>query len=207
MDGGSRGTREGWALPRGGGGPSFLFGTALPAPLPPPPADRLALTISGGASLGNYEAGRIWVSGRCLRAPPRQIELAAVTGASAGAANALMAAAMWCEDLSETRDDDPDKNIFHDAWAAVGIEELLPDRPSAFTAADGLLSAAPLEEAIRRIRTLLLEHGPRFRPGCAVSIGLTVTRDRPQGAQRGGGRAGAQRSLLPWRCQGDAPGH
>src|SRR2546428_13260009 len=140
------------------------------------------------------------------RTPPRQIELAAVTGASAGAANALMAAAMWCEDWSETRDDDPDKNIFHDAWAAVGIEELLPDRPSAFTAADGLLSAAPLEEAIRRIRTLLLEHGPRFRPGCAVSIGLTVTRDRPQERQGAGGRGGAQRFVLPRGFAGDEQG-
>src|SRR2546428_2014620 len=140
------------------------------------------------------------------RTPPRQIELAAVTGASAGAANALMAAAMWCEDWSETRDDDPDKNIFHDAWAAVGIEELLPDRPSAFTAADGLLSAAPLEEAIRRIRTLLLEHGPRFRPGCAVSIGLTVTRDRPQERRVGGVGAGAARLPLPSWVGGGAPG-
>ena len=143
---------------------------------------------------------------RYLRTPPRQIELAAVTGASAGAANALMAAAMWCEDWSETRDDDPDKNIFHDAWAAVGIEELLPDRPSAFTAADGLLSAAPLEEAIRRIRTLLLEHGPRFRPGCAVSIGLTVTRDRPQERQVAGVRAGTQRFVIPWRFEVDEQG-
>ena len=129
-----------------------------------------------------------------------------MTGASAGAANAVMAAAMWCEDWSETRDDDPDKNIFHDAWAAVGIEELLPDRPSAYTAADGLLSAAPLEEAIRRIRTLLLEHGPRFRPGCAVSIGLTVTRDRPQERQVAGVRAGTQRFVIPWRFEVDEQG-
>jgi len=100
---------------------------------------------------------------RYLRTPPRQTEFAAVTGASAGAANALMAAAMWYEDWAETRDDDPDTNIFHVAWALVGIEELLPDQPSAFTAADGLLGAAPLEEAIRRIRALRLEHGPRFR--------------------------------------------
>jgi predicted acylesterase/phospholipase RssA len=143
---------------------------------------------------------------RYLRTPPRNLELAAVTGASAGAANAVMAAAMWCEDWTETRDDDPDENIFHDAWAPVGIEELLPDQPSGFTAADGLLSAAPLEKAIRRIRTRLLEQGPRFRPGCAVSIGLTVTRDRPQERQVGGVRAGTQRFVIPWRFEVDEQG-
>src|SRR5438445_11429148 len=180
------------AMSHGAEGPIILLAIALLAPLSPPPADRLALTISGGASLGNYEAGLTWASVRYLRTPPRLTELAAVTGASAGAANAVMAAAMWCEDWTETHDDDPDSNIFHDAWAAVGIEELLPDRPSAFTAADGLLSAAPLEEAIRRIRTLLLEHGPRFRPGCAVSIGLTGTRDRRPGPQGAWVPAGAQ---------------
>ena len=170
------------------------------------PPNKLALTISGGASLGNYEAGLTWASVRYLRTPPRLTELAAVTGASAGAANAVMAAAMWCEDWTETHDDDPDRNIFHDAWSAVGIEELLPDRPTAFTAGDGLLNAAPLEEAIRRIRTLLLEHGPRFRPGCAVSIGLTVTRDRPQERRVAGLRAGTQRFVIPWRFEVDAQG-
>src|SRR3989441_12833313 len=97
------------AMPRGAGGPITLLAIAFLAPFSPPPADRLALTISGGASLGNYEAGLTWASVRYLRTPPRQIELAAVTGASAGAANAVMAAAMWCEDWTETHDDDPDK--------------------------------------------------------------------------------------------------
>jgi predicted acylesterase/phospholipase RssA len=177
----------------------------LAAPPSAPPA-RLALTISGGVSLGNYEAGLTWAIIRYLRIAASQTELAALTGASAGAANALLAAAMWCEDKAV--DDDPDTNLFHDLWAPIGLEALVPDGPSAFTTADALLSSAPLEQSFQRLRDRVFERsGIHFRPRCSVPVGFTVTRDRPQERQVSGLRVGTQRFVVPWRFEVDEAGH
>ena len=182
----------------------LLLAIGLLAASPSPSRGRVALTISGGVSLGNYEAGLTWAVIRYLRVAANRTELAAVTGASAGATNAFLAAAMWCED--ESVDSDPDANLFHDLWAPVGLEDLLPERSSAFTAGDGLLSSIPLEESLGRLRAGLERSGVRFRPGCTVPVGFTVTRDRPQDRQVSGLRAGTQRFVVPWRFEVDATG-
>jgi len=182
----------------------LLLAIGLLAAAPSPPRGRVALTISGGVSLGNYEAGLTWAIIRYLRVAANRTELAAVTGASAGATNAFLAAAMWCED--ESADADPDSNLFHDLWAPVGLQELLPERSSAFSPGDALLSSIPLEESLARLRAGLERSGVRFRPGCTVPIGFTVTRDRPQDRQVSGLRAGTQRFVVPWRFEVDATG-
>src|SRR5438105_3129459 len=186
----------------------ILLALALLASPPPSQArGRIAITISGGVSLGSYEAGLTWTFIRYLRASDRATDLAAVTGASAGAVNALMAAAMYCEERTETRDEDPDTNLFHELWAPVGLEDLLPDDRSKFTPADALLTAAPLERAFERLRAEIFgPHRVRFRPGCAVSVGLTVTRDRPEERTVAGLRARTQRFVIPWRFEVDPGG-
>ncbi|HEY4883170.1 MAG TPA: patatin-like phospholipase family protein, partial [Myxococcales bacterium] len=178
----------------------------LAAPPPSLPRGRLAFIISGGVSLGSYEAGLTWAIVRYLRASGGT-DLAAVSGASAGGINALMAAAMWCEQAGEKRNDDPDLNLFHDLWVPVGLEDLLPDDPSAFTPTDGVFTAAPLERAFQRLRAELF--GPnalRFQPGCAVSVGLTVTRDQPEERTVAGLRVRRQRFVVPWRFEVDPDG-
>src|SRR5882724_5063945 len=178
----------------------------LAAPPPSLPRGRLAFIISGGVSLGSYEAGLTWAIVRYLRASGG-MDLAAVTGASAGGINALMAAAMWCEQAGEKRNDDPDLNLFHDLWVPVGLEDLLPDDLSAFTPTDGVFTAAPLERAFQRLRAELF--GPnalRFQPGCAVSVGLTVTRDQPEERTVAGLPVRRQRFVVPWRFEVDSGG-
>ena len=185
----------------------ILLAIALLAAPPSQPRGKIAVTLSGGVSLGSYEAGLAWTVVRYLRASDRGVDLAAVTGASAGAANALMAAVMWCEDRTEPRDEDPDANLFHDLWAPVGLEDLLPDRASAFNPDDWLLTPAPLEHALQRLRAqVLAPNARRFRPGCAIPVGLTVTRDRPQERTVGGLRAGTQRFVIPLRFEVDGEG-
>src|SRR5467141_1476996 len=185
----------------------ILLALALLAAPPPSLArGRLAFTISGGVSLGSYEAGLTWAIVRYLRASGGT-DLAAVTGASAGGTNALMAAAMWCEQAGEKRNEDPDLNLFHDLWVPVGLEDLLPDDPSAFTPTDGVFTAAPLERAFQRLRAELF--GPkalRFQPGCAVSVGLTVTRDQPEERTVAGLPVRRQRFVVPWRFEVDSGG-
>jgi predicted acylesterase/phospholipase RssA len=184
-----------------------LFALALVMAAPPVALNRLALTISGGVSLGNYEAGLTWTIAQYLRRSSRDLELAAVTGSSAGSVNALLAAAQWCEDGSETRDDHPDSNLFHEVWTPVGVEELLPDAPSAYSPDDAVMSAAPLERALQRIRAQLFEReGRRYRPGCSVPLGFTVTRDVPEEREVSGLRARTQRFVVPLRFEVDAAG-
>ena len=65
--------------------------------------DGYALTLSGGVSLGSYEAGLNWTLVRLFRARMEEMllrrrpRLVGVTGASAGSINALLVAALYCE--------------------------------------------------------------------------------------------------------------
>ena len=123
-----------------------------------PSGERIALTLTGGVSLGAYEAGLAWTTVRLLRsddAPLPPGELVALTGASAGGINALLAAAFWCEDDGEHRDDSVDDNLFLLAWPRVGLGQLLPEDPSAYGPDDGVLAGAPLERVLELIRSSL----------------------------------------------------
>src|SRR5258707_15862737 len=97
----------------------------LAAPPPSAPRGRVALTLSGGVSLGSYEAGLTWAAVRYLRAVDRTTDLVAVTGASAGGIKALMAAPVWCEDPAGTRDENPHPHPFPDLWAATRLADPL----------------------------------------------------------------------------------
>src|SRR5258708_36786378 len=85
-----------------------LFALALvAAAAPPAAANRLALTISGGVSLGNYEAGLTWAIAQYIRRSSLDLELSAVTGSSAGSVNALLAAGQGVEDRRGNGDAPP----------------------------------------------------------------------------------------------------
>jgi predicted acylesterase/phospholipase RssA len=175
---------------------------ALPAaPAPGPSRVPLALTISGGVSLGAYEAGLVWSFVQALRASRREglgVDLASVTGASAGSINALLAAALWCEADDEPRDRAVERNLFHETWLPVGFDELLPDDPRAYEKGDGLLSGLPLERQLAALQAFLFGSGARrLRPGCAVPLGFTVTRTEPEERDVSGLRSRSQRFAVP----------
>ncbi|MBS2020859.1 MAG: hypothetical protein JST92_00490, partial [Deltaproteobacteria bacterium] len=80
--------------------------------------DPIALTLSGGVSLGAYEAGLTWSLVQFLRIPETDDRpagnLVAVTGASAGGLNTVLAAALWCEAPDEPGDAEVEHNLLHD---------------------------------------------------------------------------------------------
>lgn len=86
------------------------------------------LTISGGISLGAYEAGYNWAFVRYIKdnriesAEPHN--LLAVTGASAGNVNAFLTAISWCAD--DTFADTVDDNLFRKVWTNISWERLMP---------------------------------------------------------------------------------
>lgn len=117
---------------------------------------RVTMTISGGISLGAYEAGYNWAFVRKLRVDepltagqtPRR--LAAVSGASAGAINTLLTAIAWCMDdnavaVAKQKGDGataaqlekilaaelaPEGNLFWRTWVPIGFDRLFPGRRS-----------------------------------------------------------------------------
>lgn len=172
----------------------------------PPPHD-IALTISGGVSLGAYEAGLTWGTVRFLRlaraqpiqGPTFRPNLVGVTGASAGSINALLAAALWCEASDSSADDSVDSNLLRDTWLPVGLDELLPENASAYTPDDGLLSRRAMEGVLAQLRTQVFSPSDtrRFQPGCSVPLGFSVTRVKPEVSHIAGLPAMTQRFVVP----------
>lgn len=152
-----------------------------------------ALVVSGGVSLGSYQAGflyyytlflhdRAWV----LRElpPERRVALQSlgldlpvdppsgfsiVTGASAGSVNALLAAYTGCREPERV----PSQSLFFQTWNTLSMETLLEDGSVGY---DHAFSSRPIESAINKLKTLEPE---KWRQ-CRFSLGATTTRLTPR---------------------------
>lgn len=114
-----------------------------PAALPPPTVG-VSLVISGGVSLGAYQAGGTWAELERLSRARSTHALSVVTGASAGNINAFLAAIYWCDGESPAGRVDRTvfANPFFDVWANIGWDKLLP------TPGDGAAYARLFEDAV-----------------------------------------------------------
>src|SRR5262249_6213795 len=175
--------------------------------------DGYALTLSGGVSLGSYEAGRSWDVVVAVRAEMREMllrrqpRLVGVTGASAGSINALLAAALYCETAESAARASIDDNLLRSAWLHVGLDALLPADPRAYRPDDAVLASAALEPVVVEVRKALLEGALSFRPSCRLPVCLTVTRVDPLVPDVGGLRVTSQRAVLPLLFDVDAQGN
>ena len=156
--------------------------------------NRISFAISGGASMGAYEAGLMWglievvrqaenASEWALGGEPRRVEIASFAGTSAGGINTLLAALVWSvnpEDqggFTNTIDD----NIFRDVWLVPDVNRLLPedaDSPQ-YLPGDALLSRKDLVAAARQLRDKWNRPGT-FRSGLRIPFGVTATRVKPE---------------------------
>ena len=169
-----------------------------PAPAPPATGPAHVLTVSGGISLGSYEAGLTWAMVRYLKLDPGAVprrRLLAATGASAGNINAFLAAATWCQDDASDRAEDAENNLFWRAWIPIGWDRLFPEdaRCSAYLAKfpragftcdhddrvyqpdDGVFT----RKAFKEIEGAFERHvgrAGRFRQGCELDVGVTLTK-------------------------------
>ncbi|MDB5049287.1 MAG: hypothetical protein JWO30_2358 [Fibrobacteres bacterium] len=134
--------------------------TETDAPIP------LSLTVSGGVSLGSYQAGYLFYATEWLKRAPRfQVNL--VTGASAGSINALLTVLALCDDAAQP---DPEKSPFWQAWIPVGIKQLRNGSQSPL----GLLNRDYLQRTADSLLETIWKRGPS-RP-CDMVLGLTGTR-------------------------------
>ncbi len=140
----------------------------------------LSMVISGGVSLGAYEAGYNWAMIKMLtqikQQPQSSIHLRSVTGASAGSINALISAIYWCQDPSNPTLNSIDNNLFYNTWAKLGLNDLIingrdPNNKST------LFTRKTLRAKAQAIFDHM--HQPIFQEGCEVPLGFAVTKAQP----------------------------
>jgi hypothetical protein len=177
--------------------------------------NRVSLAISGGASMGAYEAGLIWglievirqvekTGAWSLGGERRSIEIASIAGTSAGGINTLLAALAGSvnpenEGGFTNRIDD---NIFRDVWLIPDVNRLLPAKANSpqYLPDDALLSRKDLVEVARELRKKWRRPGT-FRPGLRLPLGVTVTRVRPETMLVSGVEVDNQRFYIPFEMR------
>jgi predicted acylesterase/phospholipase RssA len=163
-----------------------LFSQALPLDTNSTEEERaqlnLSMVISGGVSLGAYEAGYNWAMIKMLseiRVDHKGLvepNLRSVAGASAGSINALLSAIYWCQKESVPLHNSVDDNLFYETWVNLGIEDLVikgkdkHNKNSLFT-----------RKGLQKKGDAIIEHleKPIFRKNCKVPLGVAVTKVKP----------------------------
>lgn len=176
---------------------------------------RISLAISGGASLGAYEAGLIWGLIEALRQVDntgdgllggalRPIEITSIAGTSAGGINTVLAVLAWSvnpenEGGFANRVDD---NIFRDVWLTPDLNRLMPTEADSplYLPDDALLSRRDLVGVARDLREKWRMPGT-FRPGLRLPFGLPVTRVRPEEMVISGIPVMNQRFYIPFEMR------
>jgi predicted acylesterase/phospholipase RssA len=142
---------------------------------------NFSMVISGGVSLGAYEAGYNWAIIKMLSKVKANKELAepnlkSVAGASAGSINALLSAMYWCQKETVPLHNHIDDNLFYETWVNLGIEDLAiegkdPQNKSSLFSRRGL----------KRKAHKIIEHleKPIFKKNCEVPLGVAVTKVTP----------------------------
>ena len=141
---------------------------ALTIASPPSHGPRpVSFTVSGGVSLGAYEAGVLHFLTEAIKRSQGEVELKIATGASAGSANALISLLDSCR----APVDDPAHSLGFEAWLPVGMKQLfVPKRVTATS----VLSRAPIVAALQR---LARHYRAGLRADCDVVLGVSVTRE------------------------------
>ena len=145
----------------------------------------LSMVISGGVSLGAYEAGYNWAMVKMLtniRKNSQQVEpkLRSVTGASAGSINALLTAMYWCQDPNLVgKEEFPNSilnNHFYNTWVDLGLSDLIITNHQSENK-----STLFKREKLRITSQKILEEldRPIYKKGCEVPLGFSVTKAKP----------------------------
>jgi len=142
----------------------------------------VVITVSGGKSLGSYQAGLNWGLIQAMKHSAqaggghmlnnRRYALAAVTGASAGNINALISAAEWCDARALRA---PEESLFYKVWVRTGWEQLLSSVRYTDERSDhqSILHRRFFEQHFDELDAALESSEPR---DCDIPIGITLTK-------------------------------
>jgi len=126
----------------------------------------MGLTVSGGVSLGSFEAGYLSYLFEVSKLNPRLSDQRIFTGASAGSVNALLSAMASCTPPQKS----PEQSLFFRTWVPVGLEDLFDPRQTTPT---GLFTKKPLLESVERVKAEWMKGLPET---CDVTLGVATTR-------------------------------
>jgi predicted acylesterase/phospholipase RssA len=141
----------------------------------------LSMVISGGVSLGAYEAGYNWAMIKMLshirdHSQIAQPKLRSVTGASAGSINALLTAIYWCQKPEIDDSNSIENNLFYNTWVDLGLSDLIITDPKSNNKST-LFKRDKLKIKSEKILEKLKK--PIFRKGCKIPLGFSVTKAKP----------------------------
>ncbi len=158
----------------------------------------LALTISGGVSLGSYEAGFLHYALEVARRNPERLAIPLATGASAGSVNALLSALAHCGEPAPS----PRQSLFWQVWTPAGFGQLFLPREAG---RQGVFSRRWLGEVADRLEQALARGLPE---SCQVVLGVAVTRLNPRAVRTADGAIEAPRTEEKFvlRLSGRGPG-
>jgi len=141
----------------------------------------LSMVISGGVSLGAYEAGYNWAMIKMLsnirdHSKIANPKLRSVTGASAGSINALLTGIYWCQKAEIKDTNDIDNNLFYNTWVDLGLNDLIITDPYSKNQST-LFKRDKLKIKSEAILEKLKK--PIFIKGCEIPLGFSVTKAKP----------------------------
>jgi predicted acylesterase/phospholipase RssA len=173
----------------------FLFVLAGSAAAQSPIARRdtqhvsALLTISGGISLGSYEAGVNWGLLELFKLTARdslrrawnlpRYELKAMAGASAGNINGFLAAVDWCRTRAPVP---PEQSLFWKIWVRTGFDQLFPlQRYNQRDSTQALFSRRYFQQVLfDTVRAAMRDLPPSAAlDGCNIPVGVTITKLTP----------------------------
>ncbi len=187
---------------------------ALPAQIVfgPPSSEEspLGLSLSGGISMGSYQAGvnfgllelyrhAAWNDSFHVVMNVPRYRLRSVTGASAGNINTLLWALEACTDVRgggpRYHSPRPEESLFWQVWGTIGWTRIFSDTSSELAVFDrkGLIEGLAKPLVAARMRD------PRLVQGCTVPAGITLTRVLPDSLKLQQLAIQTQRVVTPFR--------
>jgi predicted acylesterase/phospholipase RssA len=148
--------------------------------------EDFSLVISGGISLGAYEAGYNWALMKYMtylkhNSQDMGINMRSIAGASAGAINTLMSSMAWCRskealDINNTIED----NLFYSMWGEVDFEDLFIGKNGVVDVNNttSLFSRKKIKQQASKILEQM--HRPLYDKECSIPFGFAVTRVIPK---------------------------
>ena len=135
------------------------------------PDRNIGLTISGGVSLGSYEAGFAYYLTESLKKNKLEAKFRPkyYTGASAGGINSLLA---LIESCSFGRND-IDESLFWKIWVPIGINELVNKNKV------GPVNVFTREKMREVAETAKMKFSQGLKKGCSGILGIALTRLKP----------------------------
>lgn len=129
----------------------------------------VALTVTGGVSLGSYEAGFLYYLSRFSQLN-HLFKFPIITGASAGAINSFLMGIDQCNGADAQEYED---SLFWKFWIPIGLQKLTRSNSESPHA---LFSRTAIDDQIKMVKKVLKNSNHK---SCSSTIGISLTRKKP----------------------------